>query len=207
MKTRLFILPAAAVALTFGVASMRPVYAEGATDIAAQELELKQKQLDLEKAKIEQQKAAEVSLEKAQLDVEQQKLELEKARQALAVKETADKLEMAVAGDVLFDTNQAVIKPTAKDTLSNVATVLEAYPNSKITVTGYTDSRGSDDINIKLSRDRAEAVKTWLLAQTGVSSDRVFTQGAGENDPAASNETAAGRQMNRRVDITVNKTF
>src|SRR5262249_22476946 len=160
---------------------------------------------DLEKAKIEQQKAAETNLEKAQVDVEQQKLELEKARQALAVKETADKLEMAVSGDVLFDTNEAVIKPGAKDTLSNVATVLDAYPGTKITVTGYSDSRGSDDVNMRLWRDRAEAVKTWLRAKTGVSSDRVFTRGAGESDPAASNETAAGRQENRRVDITVSK--
>ena len=179
--------------------------AQSSEDVAAKELELKQKELELEKAKVEEQKAQQLSVEKAKLDVEQQKLELEKARQALAVQETADKLQMALSGDVLFDTNQAVIKPSAKETLANVATVLAAYPTSKIVVTGYADARGSSDVNLKLSRDRAEAVKTWLLAQSGVSSDRIFTQGGGESDPVASNETAAGRQLNRRVDITVTK--
>lgn len=177
----------------------------GDTDIAAKELELKQKQLELEKAKLAEKKAEELTVEKAQLDVEKQKLELEKARQALAVVETEETLKMALAGDVLFDTNQAVIKPEAKETLTNVATVLSAYPTSKVTVTGYADARGSDDVNLKLSRDRAEAVKTWLLAKTGASSDRIHTQGGGESDPVASNQTAAGRELNRRVEITLQK--
>jgi len=182
------------------------VRAQDSSDVAAKEVELKQKELDLEKARVEQQKSEQLKLEDAKLDVEKQKLEVEKARQALAVKETADRVQMALSGDVLFDTNQAVIKPDAKATLNNVATVLSAYPDSKITVTGYTDSRGGNDMNIKLSRDRAEAVKTWLLAQSGISSDRIFTQGAGETSPVASNETASGRQENRRVQITVMKT-
>lgn len=202
MKATPFI---AGLAAALFVTAVPVVHAQSSTDVAAKELELKQKELDLEKAKIEEQKVQQLSLEKAKLDVEQQKLELEKARQALAVEETAEKLKMALSGDVLFDTNQAVIKPGAKETLTNVATVLAAYPTSKIVVTGYADARGSSDVNLKLSRDRAEAVKTWLLAQSGVSSDRIFTQGGGESDPVASNETAAGRQLNRRVDITVTK--
>jgi len=188
-------------------APLQSIHAQATTsaDVAAKELELKQKELDLEKAKVEQQKVQQLSVDKAALDVEKQKLELEKARQALQVKETSDKLQMALSGDVLFDTNQAVIKPGAKETLTNVATVLAAYPTSKIVVTGYADARGSSDVNLKLSRDRAEAVKTWLLSQSGASSDRIFTQGGGESDPVASNDTAAGRQLNRRVDITVTK--
>jgi len=202
------LIPSLVVALSTALfpAMSLQAQAPGSTDIAAQELELKQKQLDLEKAKVAQQKAEQLTLDKAKLDVEQQKLEVEKARQALAVVETKETLKMALAGDVLFDTNQAVIKPEAKDTLMNVATVLAAYPNSKIIVTGYADARGSSDVNLKLSRDRAEAVKTWLLAKSGASSDTIHTQGGGESDPVASNQSSAGRELNRRVEITLQKT-
>lgn len=176
-----------------------------ANDLATQELELKKKELEVEKAKLEQQKLQQLDVEKAQLDVEQQKLALEQARRDLQVRETQDRLDMQLQGDVLFDTNEAVIKPTAKDTLNKVAVVLSAFPNGKVTVTGHADSRGSDSVNLKLSRDRAEAVKTWLLAKSGASSERVIAIGEGEDAPAASNATSEGRQLNRRVDITVIK--
>ena len=112
---------------------------------------------------------------------------------------------MELQGDVLFDTNQAVIKPGAKDSLDKVAIVLAAFPTGKVIVTGHTDSQGSEAMNMQLSRDRAEAVKTWLLAKTGASSERVIAKGEGEGAPVASNDTSAGRQLNRRVDISVAK--
>jgi outer membrane protein OmpA-like peptidoglycan-associated protein len=176
-----------------------------ASDVAAQELELKKKELELEKSKVEGQKVQQLEVEKAKLDVEKQKLELEQARRDLQVKETQDRLDMQLQGDVLFDTNEAVIKPGAKDTLDKVAIVLAAFPTGKVIVTGHTDSQGSDAMNLKLSRDRAEAVKTWLLAKTGASSERVIATGKGEDAPAASNDTPEGRQLNRRVDISVAK--
>lgn len=205
MKTLKYLPLLAAAGLS--LASPIAVHAQSASssDLAAQELELKKKELEVEKAKLEQQKLQQLDVEKAQLDVEKQKLELEQARRDLQVKETQDRLDMQLQGDVLFDTNQAVIKPSAKETLDKVSVVLAAFPTGKVTVTGHADSRGSDSVNMKLSRDRAEAVKTWLLAKSGASSERVIAIGEGENDPAASNATSEGRQLNRRVDITVLK--
>jgi outer membrane protein OmpA-like peptidoglycan-associated protein len=196
------------VTLTAGFAllwSSGPLLAQTASDVAAQELELKKKELELEKSKLEEQKLQQLEVEKAKLDVEKQKLELEKAKRDLQVKETQDRLDMQIQGDVFFDTNQAVIKPGAKDTLDKVAIVLAAFPTGKVIVTGHADSRGSNAMNLKLSRDRAEAVKTWLLAKSGVSSERVIAIGEGEDAPAASDDTPEGRQLNRRVDISVAK--
>jgi outer membrane protein OmpA-like peptidoglycan-associated protein len=196
------------VTLTAGIAllwSSGPLLAQTASDVAEQELELKKKELELEKSKVEEQKLQQLEVEKAKLDVEKQKLELEQARRDLQVKETQDRLEMQLQGDVFFDTNQAVIKPGAKDTLDKVAIILAAFPTGKVIVTGHADSRGSNAMNLKLSRDRAEAVKTWLLAKTGASSERVIAIGEGEDAPVASDDTPEGRQLNRRVDISVAK--
>ncbi len=206
MKTlKYLLLTVTVVVLTGSPTALRAQSATGSSDLAAQELELKKKELEVQKAQLEQQKLQQLDLEKAKLDVEQQKLALEQARRDLQVQETQDRLNMQLQGDVLFDTNEAVIKPSAKDTLDKVAIVLSAFPNNKVTVTGHADSRGSDAMNLKLSRDRAEAVKTWLLAKSGASSERVISIGEGEEAPAASNATSDGRQLNRRVDITVIK--
>lgn len=177
-----------------------------ATDIQAQELALKTKQLELEKAKLEQTQSEQLKLKQAELELEIKKLELAKARRDLAVTETATSLAMQLKGEVLFDHNKAVIKPEAKDTLRQVALILAEFPTGKVTVTGFTDSTGTDAINMKLSRDRAEAVKTYLLDKSGVSSERVIARGEGEDMPKASNETSVGRQLNRRVEISVLKS-
>lgn len=201
MKRKLVTTIAAASLFAFAAASLPAQTAS----VAEQELELKKKELELEKSKLEVQKVQLLDVKKAELSVEQQKLELEKAKLALQVKETSDRLEMQLEGDVLFDTGQAVIKPGAQDTLDKVAVVLAAFPNGKVVVTGYADARGGDATNLKLSRDRAESVKTWILVKSGASSERVLAQGMGEEDPVASNDTASGRQLNRRVDISVSK--
>lgn len=188
-------------------AQLEPVTAPvTATDIQAQELALKTKQLELEKAKLEQTQTEQLKLKQAELELEIKKLELEKARRDLAVTETATTLAMQLKGEVLFDHNQAVIKPEAKDTLRQVALILAEFPTGKVTVTGFTDSTGTDAVNMKLSRDRAEAVKTYLLEKSGVSSERVIARGEGEDMPKASNETSTGRQLNRRVEIMVLKS-
>lgn len=203
MKTPKRILGILAVAML----GLTPVslIAQTDTSIAAKELDLKKQQLDLDKAKLEVKKVDQLDLEKAKLDLEYQKLELEKAKRDLMVKETSDRIDMQLQGEVLFDTNQAVIKPSAAESLKKVALILATFPDGKVTVTGYADSRGSDAVNMKLSRDRAEAVKTWLLAKSGASSERITAMGMGEEGPAASNETAAGREQNRRVEISVAK--
>lgn len=192
-------------AVTLGLSATELRAQTTSSDITAKELDLKKQQLDLDKAKLEAQKTDQLDLERAKLDIEYQKLELEKAKRDLAVKETADRIDMQLQGDVLFDTNQAGIKPAAQETLKKVALILATFPDGKVVVTGYADSRGSDAVNMKLSRDRAEAVKTWLLAKSGVSSERVKAMGMGEEAPAASNDTSVGRELNRRVEVSLSK--
>jgi outer membrane protein OmpA-like peptidoglycan-associated protein len=176
------------------------------TTSTAKELELKQKELDLEKAKLDAAKSEQIDIEKQKLDLEQQKLDLEKARQELAVKETDSQLAMELSGDVLFDTNEATLKPAAREKLHQVGVILSAYPQGAVVVTGYTDNRGSADMNLALSQKRAEAVKVWLMNQSGIKDERITVKAMGEDNPAATNSTAAGRQQNRRVEITVSKS-
>ena len=110
--------------------------------------------------------------------------------------------------DVLFDTGQATLKPGAREKLSKLAGILLAYPGAyRIEIEGHTDSVGSDESNLNLSRGRAESVRDYL-AQNGIKSERVIaTRGFGESNPVAGNETAAGRQINRRVEIIIADQF
>ena len=84
--------------------------------------------------------------------------------------------------------------------IDKLADVLVRYPESRVTVVGHTDSRGSDDYNLFLSRDRARAVVEELTSR-GVAADRLIAFGRGESEPRASNETSTGRALNRRVEI------
>src|SRR5581483_10384646 len=104
--------------------------------------------------------------------------------------------------DVLFDTGKSELKPTARERLAKVAGILLAYPDIRVEVDGYTDSTGSLDFNQQLSQQRAEAVRTYLTSQ-GVSNNSITTQGFGPSNPIASNDTAIGRQQNRRVELVV----
>jgi outer membrane protein OmpA-like peptidoglycan-associated protein len=104
--------------------------------------------------------------------------------------------------DVLFDFNKYTLKPGAREKLSKVSGILLAYPGLKIQLEGHTDSIGTDEYNQTLSEQRAEAVRTYLVSQ-GVTSNTVTAIGLGKAGAVASNETAAGRQQNRRVDMVV----
>jgi len=106
--------------------------------------------------------------------------------------------------DVLFDTGQATLKPGAREKLSKLAGILLAYPGVyRIEIEGHTDSVGSDDSNLRLSQGRADSVHDYLL-QSGVKPDRMMAaRGFGESTPVAGNDTAAGRQVNRRVEIII----
>lgn len=174
-------------------------------EIQAQELELQQKQLELEKAKLVAQQSQELKQKQLELEIEIKKLELAKARRDLEVRETQARLDMLVKGDVLFDTGKSAIKDAAIPTLRQVALILAEYPTGKVLVTGYADSTGTEATNLQLSRERAEAVKTYLLDKSGVSSERVVARGFGEENPVASNMHASGRQLNRRVEISIIK--
>lgn len=128
--------------------------------------------------------------------------QLANAQQQLAdlqAKQT-DRGVVVTLGDVLFDTGQATLKPGADLAVGRLATYLSSNPQTKVLIEGHTDSRGSDDYNIGLSDRRARTVATALQSR-GISSDQIQTLGRGKAYPVASNDTAEGRQQNRRVEI------
>jgi outer membrane protein OmpA-like peptidoglycan-associated protein len=104
--------------------------------------------------------------------------------------------------DVLFDTGQYSLKPGAREKLAKVAGILIAYPSLNIAVGGYTDNVGGDEMNQKLSENRAGAVRDYLVQQ-GVVANSVSATGFGNTLPVASNDNSAGRQENRRVELVV----
>jgi outer membrane protein OmpA-like peptidoglycan-associated protein len=104
--------------------------------------------------------------------------------------------------DVLFDTGRYSLKPGAREKLAKVAGILLAYPGLNIEVGGYTDNVGSDEMNQKLSENRASSVRDYLVQQ-GVSHSAVTSSGFGETLPVASNGNSSGRQQNRRVELLV----
>ncbi len=103
---------------------------------------------------------------------------------------------------VTFATGSYTINPTFRETLVTVANSLQQYPDSLIDVYGHTDSTGSDAFNQRLSEQRAKAVADYLISR-GVSASRIRSQGFGETQPIASNDTDSGRSLNRRVEIKI----
>lgn len=128
--------------------------------------------------------------------------ELANARQELQdlqAKQTARGMVMTLS-DVLFDTAQATLKPGADRALDRLAQFLKDSPGTNVLIEGHTDSVGTDDYNLVLSQRRAQSVAD-ALSTRGVATDRVQTKGLGKAYPVASNDTQAGRQQNRRVEI------
>ena len=105
-------------------------------------------------------------------------------------------------GDVLFETGSARLRATARDTLRPLADYLRANPRQRLRIDGYTDAVGTAQSNLILSRDRARSVADALSA-AGVDATRFQLEGHGEDSPVSSNATAAGRQLNRRVEVTL----
>jgi outer membrane protein OmpA-like peptidoglycan-associated protein len=102
--------------------------------------------------------------------------------------------------DVLFDIDSASLDSEGRTTLDQVADVLLEYPKTAVVLQGHTDSTGSEEHNFALSQRRAEAVRNFLVGQA-IDSSRISAVGHGESYPRADNDTAAGRQLNRRVDM------
>jgi OOP family OmpA-OmpF porin len=104
--------------------------------------------------------------------------------------------------DILFDVGRSTLKAGSQASIQRIATVLTQYPQHQILVEGHTDATGSDEFNMGLSRDRATSVRSALVAG-GVDASKISAEGYGESRPVASNDTAAGRQQNRRVEIVI----
>ncbi|HEV7486694.1 MAG TPA: OmpA family protein [Thermoanaerobaculia bacterium] len=119
------------------------------------------------------------------------------------VTRTADnELKVTVKNDVLFDYNSAGLRSASRSSLREMANVFQQYPNTTLAVEGFTDSTGTAAYNERLSERRAASVANYL-ENLGVRGSRVDTIGYGESHPRSTNNTASGRQLNRRVEIHV----
>ncbi|MEO7037871.1 MAG: OmpA family protein [Polyangiaceae bacterium] len=128
---------------------------------------------------------------------------MESLNKIAQVKEEARGMVITLSGQVLFVTGKSELLPVAQDQLEQVAKALKDEGDIKpMVVEGYTDSVGSDSSNLTLSKNRAEAVRSYLVSK-GIPSDKISAVGKGKADPVASNDTADGRANNRRVEIVV----
>ncbi len=187
--------------------------ADAAAAKAAQDRAAAEEQQRLAQQQAEQARMNAEAAEKARQAAEQQRQEAdaertqlrERLRQQLSAvletQETARGLIVNIS-DVLFDFNKYTLKPEAREKMAKVSGILLAYPGLKIQLEGHTDSIGTDDYNMKLSDERANAVRDYLVQQ-GVLAESVTAVGLGKENPVASNDTEAGRQRNRRVDMVV----
>lgn len=135
--------------------------------------------------------------------MEQKKQAMQQATMGsgVSVSQTADnRLKLDVPSDVSFDTGRAEIKPNLRPVLDQFASGLASQPQTEVRIVGHTDSTGPDDLNQRLSLQRAEATRDYLAAH-GVNPRQVAVTGLGERQPVADNATEAGRARNRRVEI------
>ena len=162
-----------------------------------------QQQLADEAAKA---KAAAAQSETLRLQAEQEKAELrarllQQLNSILATRDSARGL-IANMSDVLFKSGSFELLPAARERLAKVSGIILAYPSLHLAVEGHTDSIGSDEYNQNLSEQRAEAVRDYFVQQ-GIPSNSIEAQGFGRTQPVASNDTAEGRQQNRRVELVL----
>src|SRR5438552_13582551 len=162
----------------------------------AQQAQLAAQQADQARAQAEQ----------ARLQAEQEKEQtrarlLQQLNQVLQTRESARGLIVDMP-DVLFDTGKYTLKPGARERLAKVAGILLAYPDLRIQIEGHTDNVGGAEYNQQLSEHRANSVREFLITQ-GVSPANIIARGFGMDQPVATNATATGRQLNRRVDLVV----
>jgi outer membrane protein OmpA-like peptidoglycan-associated protein len=139
-----------------------------------------------------------------QSEREKQELRAKLAGQLRTILQTRDSAKGLVASmpDVLFDTGQHTLKPAAREVLAKLSGIILAYPSLMLDIGGYTDSVGTDALNQTLSENRAGAVRDFLITQ-GIGRTSIASQGFGEGQPVATNDSAAGRQQNRRVELVV----
>lgn len=143
------------------------------------------------------------SLEQAQLLGQQAQQRAEVLTELRA--QSTDRGTVVTLGDVLFDTGSATLNPGGQQQVQRLATYLNANPGRRVRIEGHTDSQGSDPSNETLSRRRADAVRASLIT-AGVNPASVTSVGVGESLPVASNDTPAGRQQNRRVEVVIQGT-
>jgi len=184
--------------------------------------ELRSREREIERAELERQQVV-LQAREREAEAERREADLARSDADLARSDTEAALERArelseqvaelearqterglvlTLSEVLFDVGRAILKEGGQRTVGQLATFLQEYPERVVLVEGHTDITGSLQLNLDLSRRRAEAVKSSLM-QRGISGERVRTVGLGPEFPVAGNNTAAGRQQNRRVEIII----
>jgi outer membrane protein OmpA-like peptidoglycan-associated protein len=136
------------------------------------------------------------------MDRQEAKLRAQLQGTGVSVTRNGNNIILNMPGNVTFQTNSADINAGFYQVLNSVAIVLKEFDKTVVDVAGHADSTGPDDKNLELSQRRASSVSSYLAAQ-GINSQRLITTGYGETRPIGSNETAEGRQQNRRVEITL----
>jgi len=131
-----------------------------------------------------------------------QRDELKSQLDQMKATQTQRGITMTLGGDVLFDTGRSRLKSGASRRIDEVAQFLKQHPRRQVQIEGFTDSVGSEALNDELSERRAEAVKQELVDR-GIDAQRINTRGYGKAFPVATNGTAAGRQLNRRVEVVI----
>lgn len=138
----------------------------------------------------------------AYMDAQEAELREELAGTGVRVQRDGDQLQLIMPGNITFDTNEYTVKPDITPVLDSVAKVLYKFTDTRLQVSGHTDSTGARDYNYDLSNRRATSVANYLAAE-GIDQDRLIVEGRGPDQPVASNETAAGREQNRRVELRI----
>ena len=134
--------------------------------------------------------------------MDQQAKELKQNIPGAVVERVGEGIQVTFASGLLFDYDSEAIKGSARENLRNLAASLDKYPNSDLMIVGHTDDRGTDAYNQRLSERRATSAAAYLAAQ-GVERARIATRGLGETEPVTANETDAGRQKNRRIEVAI----
>jgi outer membrane protein OmpA-like peptidoglycan-associated protein len=134
--------------------------------------------------------------------MDQQAKELDAELPNATVERVGEGIQVTFASGILFDVDSDVLRQASRDNLSELARSIADYEGTRILVVGHTDATGSDAYNQSLSERRSNSARTYLLQQ-GVTGDRIEAVGRGESEPVDSNETDAGRQENRRVEVAI----
>jgi outer membrane protein OmpA-like peptidoglycan-associated protein len=134
--------------------------------------------------------------------MDDQKEELDQELKGAKIERVGEGIKITFDSGILFDVAKSDLRPAAQTNLQSLATVLNKYPDTNVLIEGHTDADGTEDYNLDLSKRRAQSVANYLSGLQ-VDATRVTTMGYGEAQPVASNESAEGKQQNRRVEIAI----
>jgi len=134
--------------------------------------------------------------------MDRQAEEIQRDLEGAKVERVGEGIKITFDSGILFDVNKAELQPAAQQNLNELATILNKYPDTEILIEGHTDSQGTEEHNLNLSRSRAQSVANHLAGHNVIAS-RFTIMGYGESQPIADNETSMGRQQNRRVELAI----